>query len=38
MFFRMLKKDLMSKKGLNTILFIFIFIASVLVCITSAVL
>ncbi|HQM00802.1 MAG TPA: FtsX-like permease family protein [Ruminococcus flavefaciens] len=38
MFFRMLKKDLMSKKGLNTILFIFIFIASVLVFITSAVL
>ena len=35
MFLRMLKKDLMSKKGLNIILFIFILAASVLVFISS---
>ena len=31
MFFKMLKKDLKCKKGLNVILFIFITVASVLV-------
>ena len=37
MFLRMLKKDLMSKKGLNIILFIFIMISAVLVFISSTI-
>lgn len=36
MFFRMLKKDLLSKKSLNIILFIFMIAASVLVFISTA--